>query len=151
MTVRVRPVTPSDEAPWSALYEGYRRFYDLPHDDDAVHTTWAWVSTGDHGISGLVAVDDHDDVVGLANLRRFARPSTATVGIYLDDLFTSPNSRGVGVATALLQEARVIAAREGVSVVRWITAADNDTARRVYDTVAVATPWITYDMRPITD
>lgn len=95
-----------------------------------------------------MAVDDHETVVGLANLRRFARPSTATLGLYLDDLFTSPSSRGTGVATALLRDAAAIAASEGANVVRWITAADNETARQVYDRVAVATPWVTYDMKP---
>jgi hypothetical protein len=28
-------------------------------------------------------------------------------------------------------------------VVRWITAGDNSTARRVYDAHATATPWVT--------
>jgi len=33
--------------------------------------------------------------------------------------------------------------------VRWITAGDNATARRLYDAVATATPWVTYDMGPV--
>lgn len=109
------------------------------------------VSSGSHGLRGLVAVDEHDVVVGLANLRRFARPSTAATGLYLDDLFTSPAARGAGVATALLHEAAAVATHEGVNVVRWITAKENETARRLYDKVAVATPWVTYDMKPATD
>jgi hypothetical protein len=40
------------------------------------------------------------------------------------------------------------AAAEGLSVVRWITAEDNRTARRLYDSVAAATPWVTYDLVP---
>jgi GNAT superfamily N-acetyltransferase len=148
MPLRIRPVAVSDEPQWSALYAGYRSFYGLPQDDDAVRTTWGWVSGGAHGLRGLVAVDEHGTLVGLANLRRFARPSTATVGFYLDDLFTAPSSRGAGVASALLREAAAVAAGEGASVVRWITATDNATARRLYDTVAVATPWVTYDMAP---
>lgn len=106
------------------------------------------MSSGDHGFLGLVAIDDFDAVVGLATLRRFARPSTATVGLYLDDLFTSPASRGTGVATALLRKAATVATGEGASLVRWITAADNETARRTYDKIAVATTWVTYDMKP---
>ena len=79
-----------------------------------------------------------------------ARPSTASMGLYLDDLFTAPAARGAGVARVLLNRAAEVAAAEGASVVRWITAADNAAARRVYDRVAAATPWVTYDMKPAT-
>lgn len=149
MAIHVRRVTESDEDEWSRLYTGYRRFYELDDDPRAVRTTWEWVSAEQHGLIGLVATVD-DAVVGLATLRRYARPSTAATGLYLDDLFTDPDSRGAGVATALLHEAAALAAREGTTVVRWITAADNAVARRVYDEVAIATPWVTYDMKPST-
>lgn len=129
------------------LYSGYRAFYRLDDDRRAVSTTWGWVSNAEHGFIGLVATVG-DSVVGLANLRRFARPSTAAMGLYLDDLFTAPAARGTGVATALLREAAAIAASEGANVIRWITAADNAAARGVYDNVAASTPWITYDMKP---
>lgn len=147
MTLEIRRVVDTDEAPWSALYAGYRAFYRLDADTEAVRRTWEWVSQEQHGLSGLVAVLD-GSVVGLANLRRFARPSTATIGLYLDDLFTAPDARGAGVATALLREAAAIADAEGASVVRWITATDNATARRLYDAAASATAWVTYDMKP---
>lgn len=63
-------------------------------------------------------------------------------------LFTAPEARGTGVATALLREAGAIAASEGANVVRWITAADNAAALGIYDEVAASTLWITYDMKP---
>lgn len=145
--VQTRRVDVTDEAQWSRLYAGYRAFYKLDDDSFAVKTTWEWVSNAQHGFIGLVAAVD-DALVGFANLRRFARPSTATIGLYLDDLFTAPEARGAGVGTALLEEASVVAANEGASVVRWITASDNATARSVYDKVGISTPWVTYDMKP---
>jgi len=151
MSTSVRPVTPDDAAAWQQLYAGYRASYHLPDDPAAVRTTWSWVSEGAHGILGLVAEDADGRLVGLADLRRFARPSSATTGLYLDDLFTAPEARHRGVATALLREAAAVAAAEGASVVRWITAEDNAAARAVYDRVATATPWVTYDMRPPAD
>lgn len=148
MQVTIRPVEARDEARWCELYAGYRAFYRLPVDADAVATTWTWIRDGAHDLLGLVAVDGEDHLVSLANLRWFARPSTATRGLYLDDLFTAPEARGAGVATALLDRAAQIAHEQGASVVRWITAADNATARSVYDSRATATPWVTYDMKP---
>lgn len=148
MTVRVRPVEPRAEEAWKRLFSGYRSSYLLPEDLDAVATTWLWGRDRQHGLVGLVAVDDNDLPIALANLRWFARPSTATKGLYLDDLFTHPAARGRGAASAQLRDAAERAATKGASVVRWITAADDASARSVYDTHATATSWVTYDMKP---
>ena len=141
-------VEPRDANAWAELYSGYRAFYHLPDDPEAVATAWRWVRDGRHGLVGLVAVDGRDRPLALANLRWFARPSSATMGLYLDDLFTAPEARGMGAAGALLEHAAERARQGGGSVVRWITAADNATARSVYDSHAIATPWVTYDMKP---
>ncbi|PZE24769.1 MULTISPECIES: GNAT family N-acetyltransferase [unclassified Curtobacterium] len=147
-TWSVRPVEPQDEAPWRALYRGYRTFYRLDHDDAVVDRTWQWIVRGDHGLFGLVASRPDGTLGALADLRWFARPSSATLGLYLDDLFTAAEHRGLGLGRMLLDRARSVAADGGASVVRWITAADNATARSLYDAHATATPWITYDMAP---
>tara|TARA_R110002020_G_scaffold75315_16_gene191800 strand:+ start:7913 stop:8377 length:465 start_codon:yes stop_codon:yes gene_type:complete len=148
MRVDVREVGDADAEQWGNLYAGYRSFYQLPADFAAVSTTWRWISQGQYGFIGLVAVTSDGVLAGLANLRRFARPSVAATGLYLDDLYTAPASRGLGVASALLRAAAQRARDEEASVVRWITAADNQVARRLYDQLAVQTHWVTYDMRP---
>ncbi|WP_066519855.1 GNAT family N-acetyltransferase [Curtobacterium ammoniigenes] len=148
MSTNVRAIEDRDAADWAALYTGYRTFYKQPEDAAAVEKTWQWVRAGRHGLVGLVAVDERDKPIALANLRWFARPSTATMGLYLDDLFTAPDARGRGAARALLERASELARDGGANVVRWITAADNEAARHLYDTVATATPWVTYDKRP---
>ncbi len=56
-----------------------------------------------------------------------------------------PAHRGLGAARALIARLQSIAADEGCSVVRWITADDNHRARSLYDRVATRTTWITYD------
>jgi len=146
--VTIRLAESRDAEAWADLYAGYRAFYRLPEDRQVVATTWQWLQDGEHGLVGLVAVDEQDRPVALANLRWFARPSSATMGLYLDDLFTAPEARGRGAASALLSDAAERAGAGGASVVRWITAADNETARSVYDRHAAATPWVTYDMKP---
>ena len=143
----VRPVHISDYAQWTDLYRGYREFYRLTPDDAIVDRVWAWVNDPSHEVNGFVATFG-PDVVGLAHFRRFARPSSGSTGIYLDDLFTSPDMRGRGVARSLLSELSTLAEAEGRTVVRWITAAHNHRARALYDSVATATPWVTYDLGP---
>jgi GNAT superfamily N-acetyltransferase len=144
----VRDIEAKDAEPWTRLYNGYRQFYNLPADDAAVATTWEWMLARQHGLRGIVAERSDGEIVALANLRTFARPSVAKVGLYLDDLFTAPGARGLGAASALLDRAAEIAAEDGANVIRWITASDNTKARSVYDSHAVATPWVTYDMKP---
>ncbi|MBC7723964.1 MAG: GNAT family N-acetyltransferase [Burkholderiaceae bacterium] len=145
----VRPLETTDREVWSALYRGYRRFYEMPDDDAVLETTWEWVTTGAHGLSCIVAVDPAGKVAGLAHLRVFADPSEARLGLFLDDLFVDPAFRGNGVGRLLLQRTAQIAADRGANVVRWITASeDNAVARALYDSMGTATPWTTYDMEP---
>jgi GNAT superfamily N-acetyltransferase len=142
-----RQADAADAAQWLELYRGYRAFYKLAPDDAIVERVWGWITDAEHEVKSFVAVMG-DDLVGLANYRRFARPSTGSVGIYLDDLFTTPASRGHGAGRALLRALSDLAESEGRSVVRWITAVDNDRARRLYDSAASATNWVTYDLKP---
>lgn len=145
--VVVRATAASDESAWRQLYRGYRDFYKVEHSDTAIDTVWGWIHDPGHETRGLVA--EHDGVVvGLAHYRTFARPLSASHGLFLDDLFTAPDTRGLGVGSALLTRLAEIARDEQATVVRWITAADNDTARSLYDKVAKETPWVTYDLSP---
>ncbi|MET0967546.1 MAG: GNAT family N-acetyltransferase [Nakamurella sp.] len=143
----VRPARTADADQWADLYRAYRAFYQLEFDEQVVNRVWAWVADPLHEVNSMVAVNGVE-LVGLANHRRFARPSSGSVGLYLDDLFTASTARGLGVASALLEALSQLAVRDGLSVVRWITATDNHRARRLYDRTASLTKWVTYDLFP---
>lgn len=145
MNYTVRPVEPADLDQWRDLFSAYREFYAMQPDSAVVERVWSWIVDDAHETSALVAVDDEGVIGGIAHYRRFARPSSGTTGLWLDDLFTRPDVRGHGVGRALIDAVGGIAADENLSVVRWITNEHNATARRLYDTVATATKWVTYD------
>lgn len=145
--VTVRPVAASDEALWRELFRAYREFYELPASEDVVTRVWTWLMHSDHESNGLIAELD-GTVVGIGHYRRFSRPSTGTTGLWLDDLFTSPSTRGRGVARAVISHLSELASKQGCSVVRWITAEDNNRARALYDQIATRTHWVTYDAPP---
>lgn len=145
--VIVRPVGAGDRAAWEGLYRGYRDFYEKPHDPRVFDTVWGWLMDSGHETRGLI-VELSGEAVGVAHFRRFARPIDGGAGIYLDDLFTSPAARGFGAGTAVLGRLAEIARDEEASLVRWITAESNETARSLYDRVARQTPWVTYDLAP---
>jgi len=143
----VRPISEADHDAWRVLYRGYRDFYHVEHSDAAIDTVWSWLMDPRHETRGIVAVVDGAPA-GLAHYRNFARPLAASTGIFLDDLFTSPDARGHGLGSALLTRLAEIARDEGATVVRWITADSNATARSLYDKVSTQTPWVTYDLAP---
>lgn len=145
MKWHIRPVTESDYEQWSALYHGYREFYKQERSEEVVNTVWSWIRDPNHVTKALVAVSDTGVLGGLAHHRRWPRPLLGTDGLYLDDLFTRSDMRGNGVATLLINAVSDLAKEEGLGVVRWTTAQDNTTARRLYDSVASATHWVTYD------
>lgn len=146
-SVTVRDVTPHERDAWQSVYRGYRDFYEKPHDPAVFDTVWGWINDPTHETRCLV-VEVDGDIVGLAHYRSFARPLVGATGIFLDDLFTTPAARGRGAGKALLTRLAEVARDEGATVVRWITADDNVTARRLYDAVATETPWVTYDLAP---
>jgi len=145
--VLVRATQARDEQAWRELYRGYRDFYGVEHSDAAIDTIWDWIHDPSQQTRGLVA-EVNGTIVGLAHFRAFARPLSASHGLYLDDLFTAAEARGHGVASAILLRLGEIARDEHATVVRWITAADNATARSLYDKVSTQTPWVTYDLAP---
>lgn len=141
-----RPETP-DRADWDRLYAGYAAFYGVQQTQAMRDRVWHWIHDHQHEVEALVAEDSSGRLVGLAHFRPFARPLSASIGGFLDDLFVDPQVRGKGVARALISAVTDEGQRRGWSVIRWITAEDNTRARALYDRIADATHWKTYDIR----
>ncbi|QNE34390.1 GNAT family N-acetyltransferase [Leifsonia shinshuensis] len=148
MTADVRRVEDNEFFTWLDLYAGYGEFYETPVTDEKALLVWSWITDPEHSLEAYFAVDAEGTPIGLAHVREFARPLDGSTGLYLDDLFVLPDARGEGAGTALLEQLRTLAQERGLSVVRWITAKDNQTARRLYDRVAEKTKWVTYDLVP---
>jgi len=144
--VTIRAVAQSDFAVWARLYAGYAAFYGVAQSDAMRETVWGWLMDPQHGTEGLVAEVD-GVVVGLAHYRAFARPLSASVGGFLDDLFVGPEARGTGAAEALVQGVANVGRARGWTLIRWITAEDNYRARGLYDRVAEKAKWVTYDIK----
>ncbi|MFI5060260.1 MAG: GNAT family N-acetyltransferase [Actinomycetales bacterium] len=148
MTARVRRVEDNEFFTWLDLYAGYGEFYKTPLTDEKALLVWSWITDKNHELEAYFALNDEGEPIGLAHVRPFARPLDGTRGLYLDDLFVAPDARGDGAGKAILEALRDRARTEGFSVVRWITAKDNEAARHVYDQVAEKTKWVTYDLVP---
>jgi GNAT superfamily N-acetyltransferase len=145
--VRIRPVTIEDLPAWEVLYAGYAAFYKVAQTQAMRNTVWSWLMDPQHETKALVAVGANGQLIGLAHYRPFARPLSASMAGFLDDLFVDPDARGSGAADALLEALAELGRQKGWSVIRWFTAENNYRARAVYDRKAERTQWLTYEIK----
>lgn len=146
MGYEIRPVRDDDFFGWLPLFEDYCRFYEQELDDMKALTVWTWLRDPANPLDGALAVDDEGSPVGLAHFRPVPDTLTATVGYSLDDLFVADSRRQGGVGRALIEYVHARSAERGSGRVNWITAADNEAAQRLYDTLGRRTSWVTYEM-----
>lgn len=142
--VEIRAVSPADAPAWRKLYRGYAAFYKVPMTEDILDRTWDWLQDPAHPLEGLVAVMG-ERVVGFAHYWPQPRPLLGQDAGFLDDLFVDPSQRSRGVGRLLIGALTDISKARGWRMLSWVTAQDNATARRLYDDVANAANWVTYE------
>ena len=140
----IRAIQPSDKVQWARLFVAYGVFYETAFTQEIVDGVFAKLVGDTTEIQGLVAIDD-DKVVGFALYRALYDTFTDGPAWHLDDLFVDPAARGTGVANDLIEAVTIVARENGGGTIRWITAADNETAQRVYNKLATRKTWVTYE------
>jgi GNAT superfamily N-acetyltransferase len=140
----VRALRAGDEAAWRPLWRGYLAFYRTALPEAVYAETFArMVDPGQPEQFGLVAERD-GRLVGLAHCilhRHGWRPEGVC---YLQDLYVDPEARGSGAGRLLIEAVYGAADALGRPEVYWLTEAQNETARRLYDRIGVATTFVKY-------
>ena len=136
MSIKIRPITQSDKPRWLELFKEYIVFYKSKLSDEQYELTWNRINS-EFNINGLLAEKD-GQVVGFTHY--IFRPSTWAVEdfCYLEDLYVDPKVRCGGVGRALIKAVEEIAIAKGSKRLYWTTAPDNETARKLYDKVAIS-------------
>lgn len=136
MTIKVRPIVQADKVRWLELFKEYIVFYKSKLSDEQFELTWNRINS-EFNINGLVA-EKNGQIVGFTHY--IFRPSTWAVEdfCYLEDLYVDPKVRGGGVGRALIKAVEDIAIAKGSKRLYWTTAPDNETARKLYDKVAIS-------------
>jgi len=110
---------------------------------DVVSTTWARLLDDKEPVYGLLAELD-GQMVGIAHMVFHRNLIQIAETCYLQDLFTKPTARGLGVAQTLIEAVRGYCQSRGVRDVYWHTHESNAAARRLYDKVARNTGFLVY-------
>lgn len=117
-TVIIRPVTRTDFAAWSPLWDGYNAFYGrygaTALASEITRMTWERFFDPYEPMFALVAEQD-GELIGLAHY--LYHRSTTQIGpsCYLQDLFTTEKARGQGVGRGLIGEINRIAKSEAIA------------------------------------
>ena len=144
MAIEIKPIRAEDKAVWRQLWTGYLVFYDSSVSEAVYDSTFERLLTvGEYEPSGYLAWDG-GTALGLVHFMYHRHCWRVENVCYLQDLFATPEARGKGVGRALIEAVYAQADQAGCPVVYWNTAADNMTARRLYDRIARKTQFIKY-------
>lgn len=140
--IQIAPLVPADRSEWERLARGYKAFYATDIPDARYEATWRALIAGER-VHGLAARSD-GRMAGIAHYL-FHAQTWAPDACYLQDLFTDPDMRGRGVATALIEAVAAAARARGAIKYYWLTKADNERARALYDRIAAFKGFLRYD------
>jgi GNAT superfamily N-acetyltransferase len=146
MSIHVRAIQASDYEAWHRLWLAYVTFYDTVVPDSQTELTWRRLLDKSFNINGLVAEQD-GSVLGFTHY--LFHPATWAVGdyCYLEDLFVDPTVRGSGAGRALIEGVKRAATAQGSTKVYWLTQNHNLVARQLYDSIAVDTGFMHYQIK----
>ena len=145
--VVVRAIQPKDFDQWLSLWDGYNAFYGRAGTTalarEITETTWGRFFNPVEPVFAVVA-EHEEEVVGLAHY--LLHRSTPRLGpvCYLQDLFTAPTRRKLGIGKALINNVYEQATLAGASRVYWQTQATNAVGRALYDKLARHSGFIVY-------
>ena len=141
--VIVSPLCSDDYSAWEVLARGYKAFYKTELSHAEYEATWKRLLQQD-GVYGLGAKSD-GHLIGIVHYL-FHTTVWAPKVCYLQDLFVSPESRGKGVARALIEAVAAHARHEHSMRCYWHTQEHNTIARALYDKVAKFNGFIRYEI-----
>lgn len=143
----IRGARKTDFASWLPLWDGYNAFYGrtgstaLPA--EVTQTTWRRFFDAYEPVHALVAERD-GELLGLSHYLFHRSTTQWEPSCYLQDLFTAPSARGMGVGRALIEAVYQMAKEAGCPRVYWQTHETNITAMQLYDKMAEKSGFVVY-------
>ena len=131
--MKIRKVEARDEGRWRKLWEGYCLFYERELSEAITRHTWARIMDPASPMHSIVAENEADGVIGMANYIIHESTWALTPVCYLQDLFVDPGKRAAGVGQKLIDTLIADSKQHGWARVYWHTRENNYRARGLYD------------------
>ena len=142
MTI-VRDIRKADAAEWRRLWDGYNDFYETSVPAEVTENTLRRLLDPTSSLIGRIAEVDAR-VIGFSVSVLHESSWTISPICYLEDLFVDPAVRGEGVGRALIQDLIDLGRARAWSQLYWVTRANNEAARRLYDKFVQADNFVRY-------
>ncbi len=145
--LRIEPIAKEQMDALLPLIGAYQRFYEAEEIDDERNRAFfsRFIAPSDAGM--LLGAWSGRELLGYACLYWTFTSLVPAEIVLMNDLFVDPGARGDGVGRALIEASAAVARERGAHHLQWVTAPDNETARRLYDkTGAIAETSIEYDL-----
>jgi len=131
----VRRATETDVPLLAPLFDLYRQFYDKPPDPAVAESFLRARLTRGESVIFLAEPSEGPGALGFVQLYpSFSSVAACPIWV-LNDLFVSPDARGLGVGRALMEEARRHAIRTGAKRLTLETVAQNKRAWSLYESL----------------
>ena len=147
MTPLIRPMVEADHDAFLTMWSAFvATDPNEPGNSAMGPENWARVMDPANPMQGLVARDDTGTPLGFAVYLTF--PFSWSMGevCYLLDLFVTETARGQRIGEALIHAMEDIGRAKGWYKIFWMTQAQNHSAQRLYERVAVRRDYIRYDL-----
>jgi GNAT superfamily N-acetyltransferase len=144
--MEVRPAREEEVEELLPLMRAYCDFYESSPTDEGLRTMLRTL-IDDPSQGAVFIARDGGRAVGVATLDwKWSSLKGARMG-YLEDLYVEPDSRGKGIADALIEICAQRCRELGMPAMQWATAPDNHRAQKVYNrTGAEAETLLEYDL-----
>ena len=142
--MKIRPLNKSDYPQWRDLWDQYLVFYQHTLEETQTQLTFERLLDANHGLHALV-MEHEEKVIGFTHSSFTHSTWSENQELYLEDLFVDPAYRGKGAATALIEAVAQFAAEQGAKRMYWQTLKDNETAQRLYNSLADKTQILIYE------
>jgi GNAT superfamily N-acetyltransferase len=145
--LRIAPIVASELEALLPMIGAYQRFYEVEDVDEERNRAFfsRFLAPSEDG--ELIGAWRGDKLVGYACLYWHFTSLVPAETVLLNDLYVAEDRRGEGIGRALIEASAEIARERGTHQLQWVTAPDNQTARRLYDsTGAESEPSIEYEL-----
>lgn len=148
MSFAIRPATPEDAATILGFITELAVYEKAGHEVEATEETIHASIFGEGSVTEAVILESDGRPAGFAVWFYSYSTWQAKNGLYLEDLYVSPDYRGTGAGKMLLKHLAGIAVEKGCGRFEWSVLDWNEPAIRVYDAIGAEpqSEWIRYRM-----